>query len=91
VAANRKRNDATGWGDAVKDQLEDLVRQMVDQGIAYEDAVAEFEKRFIARVLEKSDGNHSKAADELGIHRNTLSRKIEALKLDRHRGKRRYV
>ncbi len=55
---------------------------MVDQGIAYEDAVAEFEKRFIARVLEKSNGNHSKAACELGIHRNTLSRKIEIFRLD---------
>ena len=61
---------------------------MVDQGIAYEDAVAEFEKRFIARVLEKSNGNHSKAAAELGIHRNTLGRKIEEFRLDHNRGRR---
>jgi Fis family transcriptional regulator, factor for inversion stimulation protein len=73
----------------VKDQLEALVRQMVDQGIAYDDAVAEFEKRFIARVLEKSNGNHSKAAGELGIHRNTLGRKIEQFRLDGRRTKRR--
>jgi transcriptional regulator with PAS, ATPase and Fis domain len=72
----------------LKDQLEALILQMVDQGIAYEDAVAEFEKRFIARVLEKSNGNHSKAAGELGIHRNTLSRKIVELKLD-HRPRKR--
>jgi transcriptional regulator with PAS, ATPase and Fis domain len=72
----------------LKDQLEALVRQMVDQGIAYEDAMAEFEKRFIARVLEKTNGNHSKAAGELGIHRNTLSRKIEDFKLDGRRSKR---
>jgi transcriptional regulator with PAS, ATPase and Fis domain len=69
----------------LKDQLEALVRQMVDQGIAYEDAVAEFEKKFIARVLEKSNGNHLKAASELRIHRNTLSRKIEGFKLDERR------
>ncbi|HEV2426292.1 MAG TPA: helix-turn-helix domain-containing protein [Terriglobia bacterium] len=72
----------------MKDQLEALVRQMVDQGIAYEDAVAEFEKRFIARVLEKSNGNHLKAASELGIHRNTLSRTIDDFKLDDRRRKR---
>jgi Fis family transcriptional regulator, factor for inversion stimulation protein len=72
----------------VKDQLEALISQMVEQGIAYEDAIIEFEKRFIKRVLDKANGNQSKAARELGIHRNTLSRKIEDFKLD-HRPRRR--
>jgi Fis family transcriptional regulator, factor for inversion stimulation protein len=66
----------------LKDQLEALIAQMVEQGIAYEDAVSEFEKRFIKRVLESANGNQCKAALELGIHRNTLSRKIEEFKLD---------
>lgn len=66
----------------MKDQLEALINQMVEQGVAYEDAVAEFEKRFIKRVLERASGNQSRAARELGIHRNTLSRKIEDFKLD---------
>jgi Fis family transcriptional regulator, factor for inversion stimulation protein len=66
----------------LKDQLEALINQMVEQGIAYEDAVSEFEKRFIKRVLEKTNGNQSKAAGELRIHRNTLSRKIDEFKLD---------
>lgn len=72
----------------MKDQLEALISQMVEQGIAYEDALTEFEKRFIKRVLDKASGNQSKAARELGIHRNTLSRKIEELNLD-HRPRRR--
>jgi Fis family transcriptional regulator len=66
----------------LKDQLDALIAQMVDQGIDYEDAVREFEKRFIKRVLEKAKGNQCKAAQELGIHRNTLSRKIDEFKLD---------
>jgi len=66
----------------LKDQLEALINQMVEQGIAYEDAVSEFEKRFIKRVLEKANGNQSKAAGELRIHRNTLSRKIDEFNLD---------
>ena len=41
----------------------------------------EFEKRFIARVLVKADGNLCKAADLLGMHRNTLSRKIDEYKI----------
>lgn len=72
----------------MKDQLEALINQMVEQGVAYEDAVAEFEKRFIKRVLELANGNQSRAARELGIHRNTLSRKIEDFKLD-HQPRRR--
>lgn len=72
----------------MKDQLESLVNQMVDHGIHYADAVSEFEKRFIRKILDKNNGNQSKAAKALGIHRNTLSRKIEDLGLD-NRPKRR--
>jgi len=72
----------------VKDQLEALVTQMIEHDIGYEDAVAEFARRFIRKVLEKNNGNQSKAAKTLGIHRNTLSRKIEDLGLD-HQPKRR--
>ncbi len=66
----------------MKDQLEALIGQMVDRGILFDEALAEFEKRFIKRALESADGNQSRAARVLGIHRNTLSRKIERYKLD---------
>ncbi len=72
----------------MKDQLESLVHQMIEHGIPYGDALREFEKRFINKLLDKNKGNRSKAAKALGIHRNTLSRKIEELGLD-HRPKRR--
>jgi DNA-binding protein Fis len=72
----------------VKDQLEALVGQMVERGILFEEAVNEFEKKFIKRVLDRSNGNQSRAARLLGIHRNTLSRKIDLYKLD-HRSHRR--
>ena len=66
----------------MKDQLESLVKQMIDHGILFTDAVSEFEKRFIKRMLDENHGNHSKTAKALGIHRNTLSRKVEELQLD---------
>ncbi len=72
----------------MKDQLEALILRMIDQGILFPDAVAEFEKRFIERVLNKHNGNQSRAAQTLGIHRNTLSRKVEELGLN-HQPKRR--
>ena len=66
----------------MKDQLEGLVSQMVERGILFEEAVGEFEKKFIKRVLDRVQGNQSRAAQALGIHRNTLSRKIGEYKLD---------
>ena len=61
---------------ALKEQLERLVDEMVTRGVRYEDAQREFEKKFITHVLAKADGNLGKAASLLGMHRNTLSRKI---------------
>ena len=66
----------------MKDQLEGLVSQMVERGILFDEAVGEFEKKFIKRVLERAHGNQSRAAQILGIHRNTLSRKMDTYKLD---------
>lgn len=66
----------------MKDQLEALVNQLVERGILYEEAAAEFEKRFIKNVLDNHRGNQSRTAQALGMHRNTLSRKIELYKLD---------
>ena len=61
--------------------LDQLVTQMVEKGIHYEDALREFDRRFISEVVTKSDGNLCKAADTLGVHRNTLTRKIKDLKI----------
>jgi DNA-binding NtrC family response regulator len=68
----------------ISDRLDKLVEEMVDRGVRYEDAVHEFEKRFISRVLGGCDGSLTKAADTLGIHRNTLTRKMGEYKLKRH-------
>ena len=60
----------------MNERLERLIEEMVEKGIRFADANREFERRFISRVLVDSDGNLSKAAETLGIHRNTLSRKM---------------
>ncbi len=61
----------------MKQQLDALIVEMVDKGIRFPDAKREFEKRFIARVVQRHRGNLSRAAQDLRIHRNTLGRKIE--------------
>ena len=70
----------------MREQLEKLIDEMVEKGIRYADARREFERRFIARVLASSHGNLCRAAERLGMHRNTLSRKIGELRLKRHAG-----
>ena len=68
----------------MKRELEVLVGQMIEKGVFYGDAVGEFERTFIWGVLEKNGGNRSRAAKSLGIHRNTLGRKLEELGLNNH-------
>jgi Fis family transcriptional regulator, factor for inversion stimulation protein len=66
----------------VKDQLEALVLAMYKSNILYAEGVREFKKRFILTVLQENKGNQCRAARELGMHRNTLSRTINELKID---------
>ena len=67
----------------MREQLNRLVDEMLTKGILYDDARREIEKRFITRALARSYGNLGRAASLLGIHRNTLSRKIAAYRLKR--------
>jgi DNA-binding NtrC family response regulator len=67
----------------MNEKLQKLVDEMVDRGVRFPEAIREFERRFIARVLADSDGNLSKAADALGLHRNTLSRKMAVHRIKR--------
>ena len=67
----------------IADRLEKLVEEMVDRGVQFDDAVHEFERRFIVRVLGQCDGSLTKTACTLGIHRNTLTRKMGEYKIKR--------
>jgi Fis family transcriptional regulator len=67
----------------LREQLERLIDDMVTKGVRYDDAQREFEKRFIQHILARTDGNLCKAADALGMHRNTLSRKLTEYRLRR--------
>ena len=73
----------------MKDQMEKLILELVERNVFFADAVSEFEKRFIRRVLEINRGNQSESAKALGIHRNTLGRKMEEYKLSSKNGVRR--
>jgi len=66
----------------VKEQLESLVLQLVRSGIRYGEAVREFKKAFLTKVLVENRGNQCQAAKVLGMHRNSLGRTLSNLKMD---------
>ena len=72
----------------MRELLGRLVDQMIDGGITFEDGRREFERRFISRVLDETDGHLSKAALQLGLHRNTLTRKLAELEITPKKSKR---
>jgi DNA-binding NtrC family response regulator len=63
--------------------MERLVTEMLDKGVSYDDARREFEKMFIARALQRTKGNLGDAAEMLGVHRNTIARKIAEYRIKR--------
>jgi Fis family transcriptional regulator, factor for inversion stimulation protein len=66
----------------LKRELDALITQMHSAGISYADAIRQFKKRYILEVLAHHKGNQCKAATELGMHRNTLSRTLAELDMD---------
>jgi len=66
----------------VKEQLESLVLQMVRSGIRYDEAVREFKRVFLTKVLLENGGNQCQAAKALGMHRNSLGRTLAHLDMD---------
>ncbi|MBW8713966.1 MAG: histidine kinase [Acidobacteria bacterium] len=67
----------------MRDQLDRLVQELLEKGVLYEDARREFEKMFISRALQRSKGNVGNAAEMLGLHRNTIARKISEYRIKR--------
>ncbi len=60
----------------MRTRLEALVDEMLDGQILLDEALAEFEKLYIQKALGRHNEHLSRTADVLGIHRNTLSKRV---------------
>ena len=60
----------------LKTRMERFCREAVDKGILFPEAIDQFERCFIAEALRRNSGSIIRTAAALGIHRNTLSRKL---------------
>jgi DNA-binding NtrC family response regulator len=62
-------------------KLELIVKEMVEKELNLKDALREFEKIFFEQTAMKYEGNQTKMAKALGIHRNTLHNRARLLKI----------
>lgn len=57
-------------------RLEALIDEMLDGHILLAEAVSEFEKLYIKKALSRNKEHLSKTAQALGIHRNTVAKRV---------------
>jgi DNA-binding NtrC family response regulator len=62
------------------DELGKLIEEMLGKGIDLPLAARAFERLYIEKALEETKGNRTRAAELLGIHRNTLASKMNGWK-----------
>ena len=66
----------------MKETFDAIIDHLVNGGFFLEEAVEILEKGIIERVLSRTDHNQSEASKILGIHRNTLLRKMVEYDID---------
>jgi Fis family transcriptional regulator, factor for inversion stimulation protein len=66
----------------LENHLESLVLRMYKGGILYSEAVREFQRVFVLTVLREQKWNQTRAAETLGMNRNTLRRLMHKFQLD---------
>jgi DNA-binding NtrC family response regulator len=62
-------------------RMELIIKDMVEKEISLKDALREFEKIFFEQAAKKYEGNKTKMAQALGLHRNTLHNRAKLLKI----------
>ena len=72
----------------IKQVLEEVIDEMVAKGIYWSEAESQFEKLFILRAFQENGGNLGRAAETMGVHRNTLSKKIRQYGIKKNSKKR---
>lgn len=64
---------------SMHDIIKDKVNNYTKKGSLYNEVIGEAEKELLLSVLKKTEWNQVKAAEILGINRNTLNRKMKEL------------
>ena len=67
----------------MKNEFEGLVDRLLSGNVSLQEAIEILERSMIAGALAMHRGNQSAASKQLGVHRNTLQRKIAEYELKR--------
>jgi DNA-binding NtrC family response regulator len=62
----------------IRPQLEAVIEEMLDGHIMLDEALQEFEKLYIQKAFARNKKRITNTADALGIHRNTISKRVNA-------------
>lgn len=63
---------------SIDDRLNQIIRELIGNGITLEQAVEAFEGRYIVAAMDANRGNVTRASKALGVHRNTLHNKLRS-------------
>ena len=69
-------------------RLETLIDEMLEGQILLDEALSEFEKLYIKKALAKNRQHLSRTAVVLGIHRNTLAKRVALYEKQERNGSR---
>ncbi|HUV14382.1 MAG TPA: helix-turn-helix domain-containing protein [Acidobacteriota bacterium] len=67
----------------IRQMLGEVIDEMLDKGIYWPEFSSQLEKLYIMSALSKTNGSVYKAAELMGIHRNTLSKRIQEYGIDK--------
>ena len=65
----------------MKSEFDGLVDRLLSANVSLQQATELLERGMIAGALTRSGGNQSAASKQLGLHRNTLQRKVQEYEL----------
>jgi uncharacterized protein YmfQ (DUF2313 family) len=70
-------------GYTLRQQMQFLTTNFIAAKITFEEARKAFNREFVVMVIVANNGNQCKAARAMGMHRNTLTRWINLLGIDK--------
>lgn len=66
----------------IDDRLQVIIGELLDGGITLEQAVVQFEQKYIMTALRNARGNVTRSSRLLGVHRNTIHNRLRDIKFE---------
>jgi len=73
----------------MKEKFDGLIEHLLHGNVFLQEAIEILERSMIQRALDQTAGNQCAASKQLGIHRNTLQRKMQEYGIGNGRAPRR--